>query len=197
MKGTRTKPLEKGNQNPTGSVAAFAFGPFELSPGERKLTKKGRAVSIKPKTLDLLLLLVTRAGQLVRKEEIRTALWPDVEVEESNLTNSIAVLRQVLGRKAIRTSPKYGYCFDLPLARRPGPPAEVIALFEEANALFPLRSLAAMTKARDLYWICLAEAPHLPRRGPGWEGAAAGYRNTRIWGPTQRDSPTPHSDVRC
>jgi len=65
---------------------------------------------------DLLLFLVQRSGQLVKKGEIIDHLWPDSYVEEGSLTNNISILRKELGDTGknstyVKTVPKHGYQF--------------------------------------------------------------------------------------
>jgi Tol biopolymer transport system component len=50
-------------------------------------------------------------------------LWPDTYVEESNLTVTISMLRKVLGENYIRTIPKRGYTFAVPVRRIEPPTA--------------------------------------------------------------------------
>jgi DNA-binding winged helix-turn-helix (wHTH) protein len=90
----------------------YEFGPFRLEAAERRLSRGGRPVQLTAKVFDLLLLLVQNAGHLVKKEEIMRDLWQDVEVEESNITVSVSVLRRALGGGGyIETVPKSGYRF--------------------------------------------------------------------------------------
>ena len=94
----------------------YGFGPFILNGAERTLRHAGRTVHLTPKVLDTLLILVERRGQLVRKDELMEALWPDSYVEERNLTQNIFLLRKALGggesgRQYIYTVPKVGYRF--------------------------------------------------------------------------------------
>lgn len=93
----------------------YRFGPFVLEPGERRLTRDGQPVKLTAKSLELLTLLVARAGQLVTKEEIFIQLWPDTEIEDSNLTQTVWMLRKCLednqGTEYIATIPKSGYRF--------------------------------------------------------------------------------------
>jgi DNA-binding winged helix-turn-helix (wHTH) protein len=74
------------------------------------------AVSIGSRALDILGVLVERAGDLVSKEELIAAVWPGTVIEESNLTVQIAALRRVLdqGRSEgslIQTITGRGYRF--------------------------------------------------------------------------------------
>jgi tetratricopeptide (TPR) repeat protein len=137
----------------------YRFGDFELWPAERQLYRQDKAVSLPPKAFDALLVLVRRAEQLVRKEELIEVLWPDTYVMEANLTNTVVILRKVLGRNAIQTVSKYGYRFKLPVLGEPGVGQAAYATFVRAKQLTSERSLDSMIRARDLYWLCLAEDP--------------------------------------
>ena len=55
----------------------LAIGPFRLDPVDRLLSRDGRPVSLTPKAIDTLLVLVERRGRLVAKEELLRAVWPD------------------------------------------------------------------------------------------------------------------------
>src|SRR4030095_10762286 len=99
------------------SSSSYAFGPFLLSPVNRLLLRKGKRVSLTPKTFDTLLLLVEGRGDLLLKEQLMNALWPDTFVEEANLAQHIAMLRKSLGdgingERYIETVPKRGYRFS-------------------------------------------------------------------------------------
>ena len=83
----------------------YEFGPYRLDVGQRVLTRTGEAVSLTPKATDILTLLVVNAGQLVGKDELLQQVWPDTFVEESNLAQTIFLLRRVLGDE--RPAPRY------------------------------------------------------------------------------------------
>lgn len=80
---------------------------------------------IGPRALDVLGALVERAGELVTRDEIIAAAWPDTVVEDNNLNMQIAALRRVLdeGRTpgCIQTIPRRGYRFIVPVTRAGGP----------------------------------------------------------------------------
>jgi DNA-binding winged helix-turn-helix (wHTH) protein/tetratricopeptide (TPR) repeat protein len=95
----------------------YTFGPFQLSPCEHILLRDGVSIPLSPKTFDLLVTLVSRRGQLLTRDELMHAIWPDSFVEEINLTVNISLLRKTLGeqqdgRQYIATIPKRGYRFD-------------------------------------------------------------------------------------
>ena len=80
------------------------------------------------RALDLLVLLVTRYGDLVSKDEILSAVWPGLTVADSNLPTQIWALRRVLDRgrpngSCIQTVARRGYRF---IAEVTHPPAEVL-----------------------------------------------------------------------
>lgn len=94
----------------------YEFGSFRFEPGERRLLRDGQPVLLTPKAFDTLVVLVERAGWLVEKEELMSALWPDSFVEEANLTQQVSTLRKALGETGtagslIETVPKKGFRF--------------------------------------------------------------------------------------
>lgn len=94
----------------------YAFGPFRLDARARLLERAGQPVTLTPKVIDTLLVLVENQDRLLSKEELMTAIWPDTHVEEGNLVSNISILRKTLGetddgRPYIQTLPKRGYRF--------------------------------------------------------------------------------------
>ncbi len=94
----------------------YTFGPFRLDPQERVLLRDGQPVPLAPKAVEILLLLVEKAGHLVDKDDLMKRVWPDTFVEEGNLTKNVFVLRRALGngdagQEYIETVPKRGYRF--------------------------------------------------------------------------------------
>ena len=99
----------------------YKFGEFTLDVPERRLTRGALPVHLAPKTYDVLVALVRRAGHLVTKRELLDRIWSDVFVEEGILTVHVASLRKALGD--MRRSPWYietvsrsGYRFIAPVA---------------------------------------------------------------------------------
>ena len=93
------------------SPASYRFGGFELQPDERRLLAAGAPVAIAPRALDLLVVLVERAGHLVTKDELFDLVWPRVIVEEAALQVQVSALRKILGPDAIATISGRGYRF--------------------------------------------------------------------------------------
>src|SRR5687767_7568265 len=59
-------------------TASYRFGPFTLDTASYRLMRDGEPVALSPKIIDLLLYLVARQSALVPKDELFSALWPDV-----------------------------------------------------------------------------------------------------------------------
>src|SRR5215510_6350345 len=83
----------------------YEFGPYQFNLSERVLKRSGETISLMPKAAEVLGMLVTRAGQLVEKDELLKEVWPDTFVEEANLSQNIFYLRKALGDD--RAGPKY------------------------------------------------------------------------------------------
>jgi len=99
----------------------YKFGPYTLEPDERRILGDGNApIELTAKAFDLLVLLVSKAEQLVTKDEILDAVWPEVSIAESNLTTTISMIRKTLQEDSehryIETIPKKGYRFVAPVS---------------------------------------------------------------------------------
>jgi TolB-like protein/tetratricopeptide (TPR) repeat protein len=152
---------------PEGASPAFRFGPFLLDVADRSLKRDGVPVALTPKQFDLLVALVTNAGRLVEKDTLLKSVWPDVAVEEGNLTKGVFSLRQTLEQEGVRyieTVPKRGYRFAAvvtsePLvAPSPSPAATSAVSPEPAQTAFA-NSIAVMpftdmSAARDQEFFC-------------------------------------------
>lgn len=106
----------------------YEFGNFRLNARERIIESAGRPVSIAPKALDLLIVLVENRGRLVEKEDLMRRIWPETFVEDNNLAFNISVLRKLFGESGaapqyIETVPKRGYRFIGEVVEISGMPA--------------------------------------------------------------------------
>ena len=94
----------------------YEFGEFRLDTAKRQLFRSGNSLPLTSKVFETLLHLVEHAGQLVAKDELIRAVWPDTVVEENNLNQNISALRRLLGEnrgdnRYIVTIPGQGYRF--------------------------------------------------------------------------------------
>jgi DNA-binding winged helix-turn-helix (wHTH) protein len=106
------------------SVGIFQFGEFELDIERFELFRTGRSVKVERMPMELLILLVSKNGQLVTRAEIAERLWPDgVFVDTEHGINSfIRKIRRVLRDDSdqprfVQTVTGKGYRFIAPIAR--------------------------------------------------------------------------------
>jgi len=95
----------------------YEFGPFRLDPEKPCLWRDGEPVSLTPKAVETLLVLVQQNGRLVEREQLMNAIWPDTFVEDGNLNFNVSMLRKALGtdeagEQYIQTVPRHGYRFN-------------------------------------------------------------------------------------
>jgi serine/threonine protein kinase/DNA-binding winged helix-turn-helix (wHTH) protein len=101
---------------PKPSRYLYEFGPFRLDPDERVLLRGEQVLSLTPKALDTLVVLVENSRHVVAKDVLMDRVWRDIVVEETNLAQQVSTLRRVLGERPdggqyIETIPKRGYRF--------------------------------------------------------------------------------------
>jgi TolB-like protein/DNA-binding winged helix-turn-helix (wHTH) protein/Tfp pilus assembly protein PilF len=144
----------------------YQFGEFTLDAQNRLLKRAGTAASMTPKAFDTLLLLVQNAGKIVTKDELMKAVWPDSFVEESNLTQTIFMVRKVLeetsDRRYILTVQGQGYRFLLPVTE---------ALDEAQDRGAPLVGSSQPAAANEMS-VAQTERASGPRKVKGRRAAA-------------------------
>jgi DNA-binding winged helix-turn-helix (wHTH) protein len=102
-------------------IRCYRFGPFVLDLHRGQLWRGEVTVPITPKALEVLGVLVERAGEVVTKDELFKLAWPDTIVEENNLARHVSTLRKVLQERRddheyILTIPGRGYRFIAPVS---------------------------------------------------------------------------------
>jgi DNA-binding winged helix-turn-helix (wHTH) protein/tetratricopeptide (TPR) repeat protein len=98
-----------GNEAPERKKA-YEFGPFRVDPEKEILFRENQPVPLTPKTFQILLVLVRHSQQVVTKDDLMKAVWPDTFVEEANLSRNIFMLRKALGE----TSQQHRYIITVP-----------------------------------------------------------------------------------
>lgn len=122
--------LPKGNLLP-GPL--YQFADFQLDCGRFELLRKGKALRVERKPMELLILLTSRQGQLVTRAEIAERLWSsEVFVDtEHGINTAVRKLRHLLQDDAdqpkfIQTVTGMGYRFVAPISVvAPAEPPEV------------------------------------------------------------------------
>lgn len=106
----------------------FRFGNFELDEGKRELRLGRRPLETQPRVFDLLVYLVRNHERVVSKDELLTALWPDVVVTDSSIMRAVSLIRTMLREggqlDAIQTFSRQGYRFVAELAADGAPTSE-------------------------------------------------------------------------
>lgn len=101
-------------------MEVLSFGPYRLSPDSRLLQKDGVTLQLGSRSLDILIVLAGRAGDLVCAKELVSRVWRGGIVAPGALRVHIAALRKALGDG--RNGARYvanvrglGYCFVAPI----------------------------------------------------------------------------------
>ena len=94
----------------------YHFGPYRFDGRLRRLYKDGEPIVLTPKAVDTLVALMERAGRVVEKDELLSAVWGETFVGEETLAQNISTLRRVLADDPSRplfiaTVPRRGYRF--------------------------------------------------------------------------------------
>ncbi len=109
-----------GNENSPRSE--WQVGDWRVHPRQNELLRKGETARLEPKAMQVLVHLAERAGEVVGREELLSAVWPGVVVGDDTLTQAIIKLRKALGDDAhrpkfIETISKSGYRLIAPVER--------------------------------------------------------------------------------
>src|SRR2546429_412815 len=120
-----------------GEHTLLRFGVFDVDPESGELRKAGVDINLPPQPAKVLVLLATRAGQLITREELRQQIWgKETFVDfEHGLNSCIKQIRAALddhpeSPRYIETRPRRGYRFIAPVqevsahAVTPGAPSE-------------------------------------------------------------------------
>ena len=101
----------------TSPPPIYEFGDFRIDASKRLLQRgDGSPVPLTPRVFETLLYMVEHSGEVLERQRLMDAVWPDAFVEENNLTQNISTLRRVLGEgpgshRFIVTVPGRGYRF--------------------------------------------------------------------------------------
>lgn len=110
---------ETGNGLDAGSLA-YQFGDFTLDVVRGCLFKAGEEVKLRPKVYEALKYLLQHPGQLIAKQQLIQAVWPDSFVTDDSLVQCTLELRRALGdrdQQLLRTVPRRGYMFTAEVTR--------------------------------------------------------------------------------
>jgi len=119
----------------------YRFGDFRLAPAARELWLDEQLVALPPKSLDCLIYLVEHRERAVGRDELISAVWGRTAVSDDVLAQTLLRARRAVGdtgndQRAIRTVPRFGYRWILPVEElaASAPAHEVVAPVEPAIA---------------------------------------------------------------
>ena len=95
----------------TGSRLRLAGCVLDLQARELR-SADDRPIELRPKALDVLLILAEHAGRVVEKTTLMKRIWPGVVVGDDSLTQIVVEIRRALGdldRQVLRTVARRGY----------------------------------------------------------------------------------------
>src|ERR1700722_18315609 len=106
------------------STVRYRFGVFEANAATGELRRQGIRVKLNTQPFQMLMLLLSRPGELVTREDITRELWPEgtfVDFEHG-VNSAVNRIREALGDKAnnprfVETVARKGYRFVAPVER--------------------------------------------------------------------------------
>ncbi len=128
----------------SNSETIYEFGPFRIDLDRYLLLRGDESIPLSPKVFETLLYLVQHRGEVGKKDDIISTIWPDTFVEESNLAQNIFLLRRALGEEKnehryIVTIPGVGYRFVASVTELAGTPTQPVETSPN-----PVRSVAVL-----------------------------------------------------
>ncbi|HEX3944941.1 MAG TPA: tetratricopeptide repeat protein [Rhizomicrobium sp.] len=147
------------------------------------LSVNGAQVELERRPLELLSFLLMHAGEVVTKDEILDAIWPDRDISEASLTKCVARLRSALSddeHTTIRTAHGFGYRFAAPVT--------VQDVEARALVLPPKVELSPGDKAPHRPGWTLARKLGAGGFGDAWLGQLSGTDEQRVFKYASQDS---------
>lgn len=123
---------------------AIHFGPYRIYPGQRLVLEGDQPLRLGRRALDILLILLQHAGNVVSKQVLIAGVWPDSVVEDINLRVHMAALRKALGdgqtgQRYIITVAQRGYSFVAPYSMQAFEQHPAPAAVERSRHNLPVR----------------------------------------------------------
>lgn len=99
----------------------FRVGAWVVTPATGEIASAGRVARLEPKTMDVLVYLASRPGEVVSRQDIESQVWRGAVVGYDAITKTVIKLRKALGDRSrepryIATVPKRGYRLIAPVS---------------------------------------------------------------------------------
>jgi adenylate cyclase len=119
------------------------FGRFQLDAANAQLWQDDEPLKVRPKSFDVLVHLVARAGELVSTKELLDSVWADITVGDAVVKVSIRELRKLFGETGrepqyIATVHRRGYRFIAPVTSPIQPEAAPLPMASPHSSLVVL-----------------------------------------------------------
>lgn len=143
-------------------LLGYEFDGFVLDARRRGVWRRdGTPVRLTARLFNTLLLFVERPGELLGKDWLMATLWPEMDVGENSLSQTVCSLRRALardGREYIQTESRHGFRFVCPVTTLPPETAAGAGSLPDG-----LETLSLILAMQDVITRQLAEAlaPHL------------------------------------
>lgn len=110
----------------------YLFGEFELNPASRELSRNGKPVALRPRSLECLIYLIEHRDRAVGRDELISAVWGRIDASDTVVAQTLLRARKALDdtgnqQAMIRTLPRFGYRWVAPISEVAIPPdADVV-----------------------------------------------------------------------
>src|SRR5215831_14079245 len=75
----------------------FRLGPWRVDPALDEISQDGKTVKLEPRTMQVLVCLAERPGEVVSVDRLLDVVWKDLVVTPYSAYHAIAALRRALG----------------------------------------------------------------------------------------------------
>jgi DNA-binding winged helix-turn-helix (wHTH) protein len=101
--------------------SCFKVGPWNVEPAAGEIRDGDRIVRLRPKAMELLVVLAVNAGEVLATPDLLDSVWTDVVVSHASLSVLVAEVRRALGDdpkspQFIETIPRKGYRLIAPVS---------------------------------------------------------------------------------
>lgn len=146
-------------------AGGFRIADWNVEPQLNSLEREGHTLRLEPKVMQVLACLADRQGELVTKDQLIRAVWPDTFVTDDVLTRCISELRKALNDDPrqpcfVETIPKGGYRL-IPPVRQLAPATQTKAPRRQRRFLFLCLGLGLVTLVAVLLFA-------VSERRPSW-----------------------------
>ena len=137
-----------------------------IEPQLNRISHKHSTVQLEPRTMRLLVYLIEHVSEVVSREQIFNAIWPNMSVSDESLTRSISDLRKALGDnpqqpQIIETIRKTGYRLVAPVRITTQAKQSVVSTLKQHTFVTAALSVLVMVVIFFILWPPMSTTPAL------------------------------------